>query len=114
MSQPNDLIWESAVRQVALIRNRDVSVVELVDAHLDCIDAINPHVNAIVTLHAEQAREQARKADDHLARGGQTGPLFGLPVAHKDTFPTRGMRTTFGSRLYEQDRKSTRLNSSHV
>lgn len=101
MSQATDLIWMSATRQAALIRNRDLSVCELLEAHLSQIQAVNPQVNAIVTLEEEQAREQARRADAFLARGGQPGPLFGLPVAHKDTFATRGMRTTFGSRLYE-------------
>ena len=70
-------------------------------AHLDRIAAINPRVNAIVTLVADRAMEQACKADETLARGDDVGPLHGLPVAHKDLQPTKGIRTTFGSTIFE-------------
>ena len=71
------------------------------DAHLERIEAVNPRVNAVVTLAADAARERARAADRALAAGEPAGPLHGLPVAHKDLVPTAGIRTTFGSRLYE-------------
>jgi amidase len=58
-------------------------------------------VNAIVTLLPEKAVEEARTADERLARGLPVGPLHGLPVAHKDLVPTEGVRTTFGSRIFE-------------
>jgi amidase len=70
-------------------------------AHLAQIENINPQVNAIVTLHAEQAMEAARAADEAQARGEPLGPLHGLPVAHKDLMLTKGMRTTFGSKVHE-------------
>src|SRR5439155_9363295 len=60
----------------------------------------NPKVNAIVTLTAERALDEARAKDAALARGEAGGPLFGLPVAHKDLVPTRGIRTTYGSPIY--------------
>src|SRR5262249_8967414 len=60
----------------------------------------NPKVNAIVTLRAEAALDDARAADAARARGAPAGPLFGLPIAHKDLVPTRGMRTTWGSPIY--------------
>ncbi len=69
-------------------------------AHLAQIESVNPRVNAIVTLDAEGALERAAAADRALARGIQPGPLFGLPIAHKDLLETRGMRTTYGSPLY--------------
>ena len=73
----------------------------MVDAHLERIEAVNPRVNAVVTLAADAARERAKAADRALAAGAPAGPLHGLPVAHKDLVPTAGIRTTFGSRIYE-------------
>ncbi|NIP74148.1 MAG: amidase, partial [Gammaproteobacteria bacterium] len=69
-------------------------------AHLARIERVNPQVNAIVTLLPERAMDGARAADAALARGEGAGPLHGLPVAHKDLVPTRGIRTTFGSPIY--------------
>src|ERR687893_756586 len=73
-----------------------------------CIEQIgrtNPRVNAIVTLAPERAMRDARAADEQLAKalayGEEVGPLHGLPVAHKDLAPTRGIRTTFGSLVYQ-------------
>lgn len=70
-------------------------------AHLDRIEEFNPHINAIVTLLPEQAMEAARRADEDLAAGKSTGPLHGLPVAHKDLALTKGVRTTYGSLIYK-------------
>ncbi|MGH9075061.1 MAG: amidase, partial [Acidimicrobiales bacterium] len=81
---------------------REVSAREVLSAHLAQVERWNPTVNAIVTLTEEAARERARAADEALARpGGQAlGPLHGLPVAHKDLFETKGVRTTYGSPLF--------------
>src|SRR5207253_674419 len=76
------------------------SVTEVVRAHLAQIERVNPKVNAIVTLTAERALDDARDKDARLARGERPGPLFGLPIAHKDLVPTRGIRTTWGSPIY--------------
>ena len=83
-----------------MLRAREVSARELLDAHLDRIDRLNPGVNAVVTLDAEGARAAADAADAALAAGEDVGPLHGLPVAHKDTHATGGMRTTWGSPLH--------------
>src|SRR5262249_30140200 len=64
------------------------------------IEQINPRVNAIVTLAAEQALSAADAADAAALRGTPLGPLHGLPVAHKDLQETRGIRTTYGSPIY--------------
>lgn len=69
-------------------------------AHLTQIERINSKVNAIVTIVADEALEQAKKADVALTQGQPIGPLHGLPVAHKDLVPTKGVRTTLGSPIY--------------
>jgi amidase len=83
-----------------MLRAREISARELLDAHLDRIDRIDPTVNAVVTLDVEGARAAADAADAALAAGEDVGPLHGLPVAHKDTHATGGMRTTWGSPLH--------------
>src|SRR5262245_57002753 len=95
-----DLCFLTATALSEMIRSRRVSVSEVLSAHLAQIERVNPKVNAIVTLCAEQASAEARAADAALARGAEPGPLFGLPVAHKDLVPTRGLRTTWGSPIY--------------
>ena len=69
-------------------------------AFLDRIQAINPLVNALVTITPEEAMKAAAAADEALARGVKPGLLHGLPVAHKDLQPTAGVRTTFGSPIF--------------
>jgi len=99
----NELCFSTAVELARRIRAREVSVTEVVQAHLAQIERVNPKVNAIVTLTAERALAEAREKDAELARGAAPGPLFGLPVAHKDLIPTRGIRTTYGSRIYRDN-----------
>jgi amidase len=83
------------------IRERDISAVEVMRAHLDQIERVNPKVNAIVTLTAEQALRDAQSADERLARGDLAGALHGLPIGYKDLTETKGVRTTFGSPIYK-------------
>lgn len=89
-----------AVDLARRVRTRELSAVEVLEAHLAQIDRLNPRVNAIVTLLPEQARAAARAVDAAIARGEDPGPLAGLPVAHKDLAVTKGVRTTFGSPIY--------------
>ena len=91
----------TATQLAAMIRAGELSAVEVTEACLERIEAINPKVNAIVTFTPERAMQAARAADDALARGLPAGPLHGLPVAHKDLVLTRGVRTTFGSPIFE-------------
>ncbi|HEY4626186.1 MAG TPA: amidase [Blastococcus sp.] len=96
----DDLCTQPATELAALLRSRDISARELLEAHLERIDRLNPAINAIVTLDADGARVAADAADAALAAGEDVGPLHGLPVAHKDTHATGGMRTTWGSPLH--------------
>jgi len=95
MSQ--ELHYLSATTLAAMLRAKQVSAREVVTAHLERVELLNPRVNAIVTLTAERALEQAAEQDQLAARGEFAGPLHGLPVAHKDNHLTAGIRTTFGS-----------------
>jgi amidase len=97
----SDICRKGAVELARLIRARDLSARDVVGAHLAQIERVNPGLNAIVTLAAEQAMERARLADEDLAHGRVVGPLHGLPIAHKDLQPTNGIRTTFGSPIYQ-------------
>ncbi|GAB2492179.1 amidase [Streptosporangium sandarakinum] len=94
------MIYLTAVEMARLLRAREISAVELLEAHLRRIEEVGPRVNAIVTLVAERALREAGEADRDLARGHWRGPLHGLPVAHKDLADTAGIRTTYGSPLF--------------
>ncbi len=80
------------------LRNRSVSPVELVAAHARRVGLLDPVLNAFVTTTLDEAMAAAQAAEAALARGGPRGPLHGIPVAHKDIYFTRGVRTTAGSR----------------
>jgi amidase len=96
-----ELCFATAREQLALLLARELSARELLDAHLQRIHAIDPQLNAVVTLAEERAVEQAERADAALAHGGAPlGPLHGLPVVHKDLTETRGIRTTYGSPIF--------------
>lgn len=83
------------------LRRRRVSSAELTAAALARIERLNPPLNAFITVTAEMATARAREADKELAAGRDRGPLHGIPVAAKDLFWTRGVRTTAGSRIFE-------------
>jgi amidase len=92
----NEVVYRDAVELAGMVRSREISAVELLEAHLDQIHTLNPAINAVVTLDEEGARAAAASADRALAAGAAVGPLHGLPIAFKDTARTRGLRTTFG------------------
>ena len=97
-----ELGYLSAGRLVRLYRERRVSPLEVVRAFFDRIERIDPRVNAYVTLDRERALRAARTATRALRPGARLGPLHGVPVAVKDVIDTRGLRTTYGSTLYEK------------
>ena len=95
-----ELCDRTAVELARMIRDREVSAREVLDAHLERIARWNPIVNAIVTRTTDLARARAAELDEALARGEEPGPLHGLPIAHKDLVDTAGIRTTYGSPIY--------------
>ncbi|MEO1996029.1 MAG: amidase family protein, partial [Planctomycetaceae bacterium] len=97
----DEICFSTANDLVRRIRERELSCREVMQAHLTQIDRVNPRVNAIVTLLPERALEWAADMDELLARGQNPGPLCGLPIAHKDLVPTQGIRTTYGSPIYQ-------------
>ncbi|MGH3275876.1 MAG: amidase family protein, partial [Streptosporangiaceae bacterium] len=95
-----DLCDNDAIALAGLLRDREVSAVEVITAHIARIEAVGGAVNAIVTQTFETALARAAAADADLARGVPPGLLHGLPVAHKDLHDTAGVRTTYGSPLF--------------
>ncbi len=96
-----EIYFMTATELVRRVRSKELSAREILETHLVQIERVNPKVNAIVTLTAEEAMNRACIADDASARRGEIGPLHGLPVAHKDLAQTKGIRTTFGSSVFK-------------
>ncbi len=96
-----EICYLSLVEMAEAIRTKSLSPVEIVEALLWRIERLNPTVNAYCTLLAESARRQAREAETRVMQGGELGPLHGVPVSIKDLIFTRGIRTTGGSKIYE-------------
>ena len=84
-----------------LVQSKEISPVEIIEAHLTRIDATEPVLNSFITLLADQARKSARQAEKDIQAGRYKGPLHGIPVALKDLYNTGGVRTTSGSRILD-------------
>lgn len=87
----------------AKIKDKEISPVEVLNAFLEQIDRVNPKVNAFCLVLHEEAMAQAMKAEQDIMAGKAVGPLHGVPIAIKDLTPTKGVRTTFGSRAYSEN-----------
>ncbi|MBI4199264.1 MAG: Asp-tRNA(Asn)/Glu-tRNA(Gln) amidotransferase subunit GatA [Chloroflexi bacterium] len=96
-----DLCYLTIRDAASLLRRRELSPVELTRAHLERIEQVDKQVQAYVTLLPEEALAEARAAEAAIGRGQYRGPLHGIPVAHKDLYDTRGVRTTAQSKLLE-------------
>ena len=95
-----NIIFSDATKLADLIRTREVSAVEVMQAHLDRIDAVNPRVNAIVTV-ADGLLDAAKAADAAVQSGGELGPLHGVPITVKDSIDTVGLLTQRGSPIFK-------------
>ena len=96
-----ELCYASAGTLSLLVQSKEVSPVDIIDAHLARIDATEPMLNSFITLLPEEARAAARRAEQEIQSGNYKGPLHGIPVALKDLFNTGGVRTTSGSRIFD-------------
>ena len=95
-----DLAWRSALEIATLVRDKQLSPVELTTALLARIEALDPRVNAFCLVTADLARAAAREAEIAVMKREPLGALHGVPVSLKDVLYTRGVRTTGGSRLF--------------
>ena len=95
----SDIIWAGAAELAERIRSRGLSPVEVLQAHLDRIESVNPKINAVVTL-VDDAQDAARRAERAVMEGRRLGPLHGVPFTIKDCIDTAGVRTTDGSLLF--------------
>ena len=96
-----EICYMSAGDLSRLIREKEVSPVEVIDAHLARIQTTEPALNSFITLLPEAARAAARQAERDIQAGRYRGPLHGVPVALKDLFNTGGVRTTSGSKIFD-------------
>jgi len=97
----DEVFFLSAGELAARTRRREISPVELVDGLFERIRVVDESINSYCTLAEESARAAARRAEDVLAAGEPAGPLLGVPVSIKDNIETAGIRTTYGSRVFE-------------
>lgn len=96
-----EICYMSVVEMAEAIKTKRLSPVEIMDTVLSRIEQLNPKVNAYCTLLVESSRKQAREAETMVMRGNELGPLHGIPVSIKDLIFTKGIRTTGGSKIYQ-------------
>jgi len=101
MAYSDDLFFAPAGKLVEMLKAREVSASELTQQFYKRIDALNPQLNAVVTLVKERATREAAESDKRLAHKGEARPLEGLPVTIKDSIITEGVRSTWGMKIFE-------------
>ncbi len=95
----NELVWKPITELTRLIATKEISPVEVVQAYLDRIDALDGRLKAFITVCRDEALAAARSAETEVMGGQMLGPLHGVPIGLKDLFATRGTRTTGGSKI---------------
>ena len=98
MTRPNDL---SATEARKLIGNKQLSPLELTKSCIEQVERYNPSINAVVAINHEDVLKEAKKAEDDVMAGKELGLLHGLPVGIKDLNPVKDLRSTSGSKLFE-------------
>lgn len=101
MTARDEICSMDAVTIARLVAGKELSPVEVTDAHLDRMDMLEPKLHAFCTPTPDLARETAKKLEDDIAAGRPVGPLAGVPVGVKDLICTAGIRTASGSFIYE-------------
>ncbi|MBI3968345.1 MAG: hypothetical protein HY329_22135 [Chloroflexi bacterium] len=97
----SELCFLSATELAPLLQKREVSPIDVVEAHLSRIGELNEHLRHYITIDAEGARQAARVAESEIASGAYRGPLHGVAVAYKDIYDVRGLRTTAHSHVLD-------------
>ena len=97
--QKSDIPFLTATELSRLIKAKEVSPVETVEAYLERINEVDPKLNAYITVCGDEAMAQAKESEQALAQGNYRGPMHGIPVAVKDQWWTKGIRTTAGSNI---------------
>ena len=90
------IAFAPAVELARLVRERKIGALELLEAHLARVERLNPRINAVVVQRADKARRIARERDAQTAKGGELGPLHGVPMTVKESFDVPGLPTTWG------------------
>ena len=101
MAFSDELFFAPAHKLAAMLRKREVSSVEMVDAFIERIETVNRGLNAVVTLIEERASREAEESDRRLSGKGEIRPLEGIPVTIKDSIITEGVRSTWGMKMFE-------------
>jgi len=96
-----DICFMSACDMRDKIRNQELTSLEITETLIERIEKINPIINAYCTITFDLAREMAKNADEAIKKGEKLGILHGIPTSIKDLMETKGVRTTFGSKVYE-------------
>ncbi|MEW6298849.1 MAG: amidase, partial [Thermodesulfobacteriota bacterium] len=95
----DDVCFLPLTHLAALIKKRAVSPVEVTQAYLDRVQAVDPQLNSYLTVTAERALQEARAAEAGMRGNPHPGPLYGIPLAHKDIIATKGIATTCASKV---------------
>jgi aspartyl-tRNA(Asn)/glutamyl-tRNA(Gln) amidotransferase subunit A len=101
-NKTDELCFLSVAQLSGLIQRKEVSPVEIIEAHLSRIEALEPTLNSFITLLSEQAMAAAQKAEKEIQGGKYLGPLHGVPVGLKDLYYAKGIRNTSGSKIFDR------------
>ena len=97
------MIYKNTHELVDLIKNKELSSVELLEALLKRVEQVNPDLNAVVALDTDRAMDKAKKADEAVSKGEDMGPLHGLPMTIKDAYSVEGMVSTGGNPAWKDN-----------